>query len=134
MFEITTASIVIVPSVGAHPEASWYVPPKAPHLTQVRSAESVDGTSSPTVVEALRGVGMQAIAPAVPSYVTGRPWILQDLPEEINTARILVYCHGKPAEGSTFDKLAANLLDNVLGRRKREVYFSKPLPKNITDQ
>jgi hypothetical protein len=98
------------------------MPPKNSYLTHVRSAESVGDLSSPTVIEGvLARAGMTATASALPSYQPGSPWILKDLPEEIKTARVLVYSHGKPEEGSTIDSLAINLLDEVLGKRKSEV-------------
>jgi hypothetical protein len=100
------------------------MPLRNAHLTHVRSAESVGGLSSPTAVEEVLGrAGMSATASALPSYQPGSPWILKDLPEEMKTARILVYSHGKPAERSTIDSLAINLLNVVLGERKSEVWL-----------
>lgn len=65
---------------------------------------------------------MSATAPALPSYQPpGSSWILKDLPEELETARILVYSHGKPAERATIDSLAITLLDKVVNERKSEV-------------
>lgn len=101
---------------------TWFMPPKDAHLTHVRSAESVDALTSPTMIEeALARAAMNATPQALPSYQPGSPWILQDLPKEISTARILVYCHGKPAERFTIDSLAVNLLNKVLDERKSEV-------------
>jgi hypothetical protein len=95
--------------------------PKSAHLSHVRSAESVNELSSPNMIERLAAAAMSAAAPAIPSYQPGSPWILKDLPEELKTARILVYSHGKPAERATIDSLAINLLDKVVDERKSEV-------------
>lgn len=103
---------------------TWYMPPKEAHLTHVRSAESVDGRPPPTVIEEeLARAGMNATAQALPANWAGSPWILQDLPHEIETARVLVYSHGKPEERSTIDSLATNLLDKILDERKSKVRF-----------
>ena len=100
------------------------MPLKNAHLTHVRSAEAVSELSSPTVIEeVLARAVMSATASALPSYPPGSPWILKDLPEEMKTARILVYSHAKPSERSTIDSLAINLLNTVLGERKSEVWL-----------
>ncbi len=100
------------------------MPPKNAHLTHVMSAESVGELSSPTLIEeVLARAVMRATASALPSYQPGSPWILKDLPEEMKTAHILVYTHGKPAERSTIDSLAISLLNKVLDERKSEVWL-----------
>jgi hypothetical protein len=115
-------SIVTVPAVGGHPIFTWSAPPKDTHLTHVKSADSVNGLSSPTMIkEAIAHAGMKATAQALPTNWAVSPWILQDLPRAIETARILVYNHGKPEERSTIDSLAINLLNNVLDQRKSDV-------------
>jgi len=84
----------------------------------------VNEISPPNIIEGvLAAAALSATAPALPSYQPGSPWILKDLPEELKTARILVYSHGKPSELSTIDSLAINLLDKILDERKSEVWL-----------
>ena len=115
-------SIIAVPAVGGHAMATWYLPPKDAHLTRVRSPDSADvQPPSIEIREALARAAMNATAPALPANWLGLPWLLHDLPQEIETAHILVYTHGKPEENSTIDSLATNLLNKVLDERKSKV-------------
>lgn len=48
---------------------------------------------------------------AVPS------WVRQGIRREANQARILMYCHQTPIEGTTLNKLANDLLQQLLELR-----------------
>jgi hypothetical protein len=116
-------SIVTVPAIGGPPMITWSLPPKDSHLTQVKSASSVNGMVMPTMdtMEAMALVGKTPLA-LVP-FPERSPWIIKDLPNTIDTGRILVYSHGRPEEGSTIESLAVTLLETLIEERKTEVIY-----------
>ena len=118
---LTMHSIVTVPAVGGPPIITWSLPPRDSHLTQVKSASSVNGAASSTMdtMEAMALVGKTSTA-HVP-FPERSPWIITDLPNVIETGRILVYSHGRPDEGSTIESLAITLLEKIIEERKTEV-------------
>jgi hypothetical protein len=88
--------------------------------------ESMERNSPRSTIEELVLAGLRGTAPAVTPIWAGPPWILEDLPKSIKTARILVYSHGIPRKGSTLKSLADNLLKKIVDVRQSEV----PLPSS----
>ena len=103
--------------------ATWRLPHKESYLTQVQSADPVNGAAT-SASEAMALIGKTYTAQAVHSNLFGPPWIIKDLLDVMETGRILTYSHGRPEERSTIESLSISLLRKILEQRQTTVLTS----------
>lgn len=111
-------SIVTVPCPGADPHQTW---------TRDALLENFF-SSSPWEEPELHETGKELLRTSIVSPVIPRAlpkavpsWVRQGIRKEANQARILLYSHQVPVEGTTLSKLADDLLAQLRELRGDEV-------------
>jgi hypothetical protein len=93
-------SIIAVPAIGAHPEQTW----------------KAEGSQTSWITDTQP---LDQIQPRGPKIPTLRDMIR----DKIQSARVMIYSHGKPKDGDDLDVLAKKLLDTVISERKGDVRY-----------
>lgn len=115
----TKVDVIAVPCPGADPVQTW--------TSEYPSEDFLDSASGsdirPTVAKL---AGDAILSPAIdrPLPRAGHIWVRRSIRKSASTARVMLYKHKALSEGLNLDRLARDLLDQVLQQRRGTVGFA----------